>query len=201
MSLGDLSNSILSRINLYWHLLLFAISTYSERLYLRIIGVHLFKNCKFNGWTSFFRVRKSLIIINENCAFNSSDYKNHIGMNHRCIICTHTNNAVIEIGENTGMSSTTINCWDRILIGKNVRIGANCVIMDGDFHLDDFRVGKPKPISICDNVWLGANVVVMKGVTIGENSIIGMNSIITKDIPANCVAAGNPCKFIKSLPL
>jgi acetyltransferase-like isoleucine patch superfamily enzyme len=99
------------------------------------------------------------------------------------------------------MSSTTINCWDKIKIGKNVRIGANCVIMDGDFHLDDVRVGNPKPIEVGDNVWLGANVIVMKGVTIGENSIIGMNSIVTKDIPTNCIAAGNPCKFIKSLSL
>ncbi len=199
-SMGDFCNSVISRINLYWHLLLYVITTYSERFYVRIIGVSLGKKCKFNGWTSFFRAKKSLIDIGMFCSFNSSGYKNHIGLNHRCIICTHTSNAIIEVGENTGMSSTTINCWQQIKIGKNVRIGANCVIMDGDFHLDDFRIGAPKPISICDNVWLGANVVVMKGVTIGENTIIGMNSVVTKDIPANCVAAGNPCRFIKSLP-
>lgn len=168
---------------------------------MRSIGIEVGKYCEFKGWTSFFRTRGSLIAISDNCSFNSSAYTNHIGLNHRCVICTHSSHAIIEIGENTGMSSTTINCWDKIKIGKNVRIGANCVIMDGDFHLDDVRVGNPKPIEVGDNVWLGANVIVMKGVTIGENSIIGMNSIVTKDIPTNCIAAGNPCKFIKSLSL
>ena len=80
----------------------------------------------------------------------------------------------------------------------NVRVGANCLIMDGDAHQDDPRAGKNKPIVIEDNVWLGSNVVVKKGVTIGRNSVIGMNSVVTKDIPANCVAIGNPCVVIKS---
>lgn len=71
--------------------------------------------------------------------------------------------------------------------------------MDADFHLDDPRSGKPQPIRIGDRVWLGANVVVMKGVTIGNNSIIGMNSVITNDIPENSVAVGSPAKVIRKL--
>lgn len=68
-----------------------------------------------------------------------------------------------------------------------------------DFHWDDPRVGEPKPVTIKDNVWLGYGVIVMKGVTIGENSIIGMNSVVTRDIPANSIAVGSPAKVIKTL--
>ena len=142
---------------------------------------------------------RDTITIGKNCVFNSSGYTNHIGLNHRCIITTMAKDAKIIIGNGTGMSSSTVTSWKSIIIGENVRIGANCTIMDGDFHLDDSRTPPPRDIFIGNNVWLGANVVVMKGVHIGDNSIIGMNSIVTKDIPANSVAVGNPCKVIKSL--
>ncbi|WP_363315970.1 DapH/DapD/GlmU-related protein [Chryseobacterium sp.] len=55
------------------------------------------------------------------------------------------------------------------------------------------------PITVGDNVWLGGNVVVLPGVTIGSNSVIGAGSIVTKDIPSNVVAVGNPCKVVKNL--
>ena len=55
------------------------------------------------------------------------------------------------------------------------------------------------PITIGDNVWLGANVVVLPDVTIGENSVIGAGSIVTKDIPANCIAFGSPCKVYREI--
>lgn len=93
----------------------------------------------------------------------------------------------------------SIWCFNQIRIDDNVRIGANCVITDGDAHLDDPRVGAPQPVHICENVWLGMNVTVLKGVTIGKNSLIGAGSVVTNDIPANVVAAGNPCKVIKQL--
>lgn len=78
-----------------------------------------------------------------------------------------------------------------------MRVGANCLIMDGDAHFEDPRTSPAKPIVIEDNVFIGANCVIRKGVTIGENTVIGMNSVVTKDIPANCVAVGSPCKVIR----
>ena len=56
-----------------------------------------------------------------------------------------------------------------------------------------------KPVTICDDVWLGGNVVVNPGVTIGQGSVIGAGSVVTKDIPANVIAAGNPCKVIREI--
>ena len=80
-----------------------------------------------------------------------------------------------------------------------MRCGANTYIADTDAHSDDYRAGKDRPVIIEDNVWLGLNVVVLKGVRIGKNSLIGANSLVTKDIPANVIAVGNPCRVIKQL--
>lgn len=55
------------------------------------------------------------------------------------------------------------------------------------------------PVHIEDNVWIGGNVIVCPGVTIGENSVIGAGSVVTHDIPANCVATGNPCKVVREI--
>ncbi len=198
MKLTDLLNKLFSVINTMYHRTKYAIITYTERVYLLLIGVGI-KGGAFYGWCSFYRKNGSAITIGKNAKFNYSNWSNHIGLNHRCIISTMSEDAQLTIGNNLGMSSSTITCFKKIDIGNNVRIGANCVIADGDFHLDDPRVGAPKPVTIHDNVWLGYGVIVMKGVTIGKNSIVGMNSVVTKDIPANSVAAGSPAKVIKTL--
>jgi acetyltransferase-like isoleucine patch superfamily enzyme len=167
--------------------------------YCILLGIELGRHISFYGHAIFRRKSRSRIIIGSGCRFRSKEKSNLIGINRRCIVATHASNAVIEIGDNCGFSGTVLGAFEKIILGKNVRCGANTLITDSDWHLDDPRVGKPKPIYIKDNVWLGYGVVVMKGVTIGENSIIGAGSIVTKDIPANVIAAGNPCSVIKLL--
>ncbi|WP_298488577.1 acyltransferase [uncultured Maribacter sp.] len=161
--------------------------------------MNLGKNTSFRGWPSFELANDSNIKIGENCRFNSRTTSNRIGINHRCMISTLNNGAVLEIGSKSGFSGVSIGCFEKIIIGNNVKVGANVLITDSDWHLDDPRVSGPKPVFINDNVWLGYGVVVMKGVTIGKNTIIGINSVVTKDIPSNVLAAGNPCKVIKDL--
>ena len=175
------------------------IISFCENCHLRLRGVELGKGLVFKGWSIVQRYDKSTIKIGAGSSFNSSIVTNPIGINHRCLITTMKEGAEIIIGEGCGFSGVSITSFKSVTIGNNVRIGANCVIMDGDFHLDDPRVSVPKPVKICDNVWLGYGVIVMKGVTIGENTVIGVNSVVTKDIPANVVAAGNPCKVIKNI--
>lgn len=96
----------------------------------------------------------------------------------------------------------------RISAAKSIQIGDNCMfasnvyISDSDWHgiynrIRPFR--SEKPIIIEDNVWLGERVIVNKGVCIGENSVIGAGSIVTKNIPANSIAAGNPARVIKTI--
>jgi len=73
------------------------------------------------------------------------------------------------------------------------------MIMDTDWHWNDPRTGPNAPVEIGDNVWLGINVTVTKGVTIGENTLVAAGSIVTKSLPANVVAAGIPAKVIREL--
>ena len=176
------------------------VCTLISRLYLFLIGVDYGRGFETRGWLHVYRRKDSVIKLGENCRFNSLTYYNHIGLNHRCSIATMGRGETsLIIGKNCGISSSSITAFKKIEIGDDVRIGANCVIMDADFHLEDPRAGVPQPIKIGDRVWLGANVVVKKGVTIGKNSIIGMNSVVTKDIPENSVAVGSPAKVIRTL--
>lgn len=165
----------------------------------KIWGVRVKGKCSFYGKTIFRKLPNSKITIGSQCTFNSSHRSNLIGIYSPCMISTIKRGAVIEIGSNCGFSGTVIGCALNIRIGDHVRCGANTMITDSDWHSDDPRTGIDKPIIIDNNVWLGYGVKVLKGVHIGENTLIGAGSIVTKDIPANVIAAGNPCKIIKQL--
>lgn len=163
--------------------------------------VEIGKHCEFIGKTTFRRRPATSISIGEGCIFNSSHTSNWIGVYSPCIISTIARGAIIEIGEKCGFSGTVIGAAKSIKIGNNVRCGANTLITDSDWHMDDPRTGPDQDVVIEDNVWLGYGVKVLKGVHIGANSLIGINSVVTKDIPANVIAAGNPCKVIKSIEI
>lgn len=154
----------------------------------------------YTGGTMYaYKVDGSTISIGRKCRFMSKHIGNQLGINHPCIISTANKGAVLEIGDGCSFSGVGVRCFKSIRLGRNVRVGANVLIMDGDSHQDDPRAGEDKPIVIEDNVWIGANVTIMKGVTIGKNSLIETGSIVTKSIPENVVAAGNPCKVLRPL--
>lgn len=161
-------------------------------------AVAIGQNCKFFGIPHFRRFLFSTIHIGNNCTFRSDQASNLIGVNHRCILSTHFKESVIKIGDNCGFSGVTIGAAKKIIIGNNVLCGANAVITDFDWHLDISNT-LPDPVIIHDNVWIGLNTVILKGVEIGENSIIGANSLVLSNIPANVIAGGVPCKVLKSI--
>jgi len=166
-------------------------------------GVHLGKGCRFFGKLHFRRAEFSTIIIGENCTFRSSATSNRVGINRPCMISTLERDAVIRIGCGCGLSGTVIGAAERIEIGNNVLFGANSTITDTDWHgiAPDTRreSGAVAPVIIEDNVWIGLNATVLKGVTIGRNSIVGAGSVVIKSIPANVIASGQPAKVIKNL--
>lgn len=88
-----------------------------------------------------------------------------------------------------------------ITIADNCMIANGAYITDSDWHgiYDRISFGKARPVTIEKNVWIGDSAIVCKGVTIGENSIVGAGAIVVESIPANCVAAGNPARIVKSL--
>lgn len=178
-------------IKKWWTLICFTKAKFWE--------IKIGKYTTFIGSTSFYKEPNSKITIGDNCHFNSSHRSNLIGIYTPCMVSTIKKNAIIEIGNNCGFSGTVIGCAKHIKLGNNVRCGANTMITDSDWHFNDPRTGEDKPVIIDNNVWLGYGVKVLKGVHIGENSLIGAGSIVTKDIPANVIAAGNPCKIIKEL--
>jgi acetyltransferase-like isoleucine patch superfamily enzyme len=166
---------------------------------IRIKGIHLGKNCSFFGLPKFYRTENSKIKISDRCSFRSRKTSNLIGIDRPCILSTLVPGAELIIGENCGFSGTVIGAFKSVRLGNNVRCGANTLITDSNWHLDDPRSGYPKEIVINDNVWLGAGSTVLKGVEIGENSVIGAGSVVTKNIPANVIAAGNPCRVIRAI--
>ena len=112
--------------------------------------------------------------------------------------------AVLEIGERTLVNfGTSIVALQEVRIGAHCHIGPQCIIMDNSFHeMDpDRRLEEPasQPISIEDNVWLGARVIVMPGVTIGRDAVVGAGSVVTRDVPPRAFAAGVPASVIRML--
>lgn len=110
----------------------------------------------------------------------------------------------IEVGENFFANyNLTILDVGKVTIGKNAQIAPNVSIYTAGHpvHPDSRNSGYEYgiPISIGDNVWIGGNVVIMPGVHIGDNVVIGGGSVVTKDLPANVIAAGNPCRVLREI--
>jgi acetyltransferase-like isoleucine patch superfamily enzyme len=167
-------------------------------LILKIKNVHIEGKNTFFGLPHFHRHPYSTIKIGKSCVFRSDQASNLIGVNHKCILSTHNETAILIIGNNCGFSGSSIGAAKEIRIGDNVLCGANVVITDFDWHADISHTD-PKAVVINNNVWIGLNSVILKGVTIGENSIIGANSLVVKDIPANVIAGGNPCRVLRPI--
>jgi len=165
----------------------------------KIKGVKIGRRSSFYGFAKVKRANGSLIKFGTGLTLRSSPTSNLIGVNRPCIICTFSHGARLSVGDNCGFSGTVIGCFKEVVIGNNVMVGANTLITDGDWHPDDPRTSDSRPVTLGNNVWLGINVIVLKGSRIGENSVIGAGSIVTSDIPANVIAAGNPCRVIREL--
>jgi len=114
-------------------------------------------------------------------------------------------NCVIDIGDGTTIEDAYIAATEengKILIGKDCMFGHNINIRNGDSHsIVDLKTGErlnfPKDVVIGDHVWLGTHSQILKGVKIGENSVVGISSVVTGEIPKNCVCAGIPAQVIK----
>lgn len=103
----------------------------------------------------------------------------------------------LELGSGFCNSYTKIRCKNKISIGYDVAIAHDVLIMDCDGHSVNGIEDLGKPIKIGSHVWIGSKAVILKGVTIGENSIIAAGSVVTKDIPPNVTVAGNPARIIR----
>jgi acetyltransferase-like isoleucine patch superfamily enzyme len=137
----------------------------------------------------------------------SSSWRSSTANCYRCKLRTFSSTAEIVFCEGSGATGGVIVARSKkITIGRNVMLAPNVVITDSDWH----NVWPPDQrkhllshhldadVTLEDNVWVGMNVIILKGVTIGENSVIAAGSIVTKSIPPNCLAGGNPAKVLKT---
>jgi len=176
------------------------------RFIFKIKGVKLGKGVIFKRKPLLIKHKKSFIQIDDNVLINSDNYGYHINMFKECKIMADEEKAIIKIGKNSRIHGTCIHAKKRIIIGKNCLIAANTNIIDSNGH--ELSMDKPynrintydkgETIIIEDNVWIGANCVILKGVKIGQGSVITANSVVIKNIPANSLAGGNPAKVIKN---
>ncbi len=132
---------------------------------------------------------------------------NRVGLSGPVILHTWEGGR-IAIGDHTGASAVVISSRSGVKIGKHCNIGGNVRIFDHDFHALDAEIRRgprgcedcaTKPVIIGDDVFIGAQSIILKGVNIGDRAIIGAGSVVTKDVPADCIAAGNPALIVKQL--
>lgn len=164
------------------------------------------KDWKLFGAPVIQKHRQSVMKFGPGFSLRSSLRSNPLGADHPVILCTWQSGAVIEIGENFGMTGGVLCAANRISIGNNVNIGANSTLIDTDFHplnseqrRVDPQSAQTAPIIIEDDVFIGMNCLVLKGVTIGKGSVVGAGSVVTKSVPPGVIAAGNPARVIKDL--
>lgn len=172
------------------------------------------QGCYFKSFTTYGvpfieRDRRGgKIIIGNNLTMNNCLHNNLIGYTTPCVL--RAENARLVIGDNVGMSQTTLVALDAdIVVGNNVLFGGGAKVYTTDFHSLDYIKRrdqsqekynrKSAPVVIGHDCFIGAGAIILKGVRVGDHSIIAAGSVVTKDIPADVIAGGNPCRIIRSL--
>lgn len=181
-----------------------------RKIYFWIINVIILKVNRVN-YESFPSINGKLIVVNrgkcffgDKLKFNSTIYSNFVGLYKPCTI-EIAPGAKLKIDDFSGFSGVSIFCSKEIIIGKYLYCGGNVSIWDTDFHPIDFNERRKcnnedankESITIGDDVFIGANSIILKGVSIGDRVIIGAGSVVTKNIPDDEIWAGNPAKKIK----
>ena len=184
------------------------VNTYYVKSYFKVKGAKIGTNCRIYGHLYLSISSTARLSIGDDFLLTSGESYNPLCRNIRGCISIN-DRANLTIGNNVGISSACIWVHKSITIGNNVKIGGDCILLDSDCHSLNYverRISEidvvhknDKEIVIGDDVLIGTRCIILKGVHIGERSIIGSGSIVTKDIPSDCIAAGNPCKVIRKI--
>lgn len=173
------------------------------RLSFTLNGIPWGRSWRFYGVPILQKYRGSLMQFGSYLQLRSSVRSNPLGANRPVILATRRAKAILEVGERFGMTGGTLCAAERIVIGSNVTVGANTTIIDADFHplSPEQRRLHPneaatEPIIIEDDVFIGMQCLILKGVTLGQGCVVGAGSVVTRDVPAGVVVAGNPAKAI-----
>lgn len=169
-------------------------------------GVRFGSRFRVFGLPILQKHRKSTLVLSDGLTLRSSPRSNPLVPQQPCVLSTRAAGSVLRVGRDCGFTGAVVVAQERIEIGDRVLLGANVVITDTDFHpLDpeERRLhperGRSAPVIIEDDVFIGMQAVVLKGVRIGRGAVVGACSVVTRDVPPYAIVAGNPARVIGSV--
>lgn len=177
------------------------------RAYLRYWGVEVGARFRAFSRPQIYKRPNARIILGDDVTILNDLNENLAGITHKTVLAAAADGAVLRIGDRVGISGAIIYAKQCIEIADDAQIGANASIYDTDFHpvsaderlAAQHHAARCAPVHIGRNVWLGANAMVLKGVTIGDNSVIAANTVVSRDVPANVVYGGAPGRILKEI--
>ena len=173
---------------------------------LRLIGVCWSSAPTLCGRPFVSRSAGSTILFGRTVFLDSSRHNNPLGGEKPCVLRTMTSTARLILGDRVGLSSSTIVSGSSIEIGEDTILGAGSMVLDNDFHAPGLGFSwlteyskNSKPVKIGRGCFIGARSLILKGVTLGDRVVIGAGSVVTKDVPAHSIAAGNPARVVGTI--
>jgi acetyltransferase-like isoleucine patch superfamily enzyme len=187
MSPGEIKMSIVRSQSVLW------------RAWASLLGVKVGREVEIVGRPHFRIVRGASIVLGNGVKLFGTKTVNPFIQSTRCSLWTVAEGARLELGEGVGCSGVSLCAAKELLIGEGTILGADCVVMDTDFHLPGpgwswgFNpVETAKPVRIGRGCFIGARAIILKGVTVGDGAVVGAGAVVRSDVPAGHVATGNP---------
>lgn len=179
------------------------VSTPALRLQFLLSGIEWGDHWRIFGAPMIQRHRGSSIELGSYLELRSSPRSNPLTPQQPVVFSTRSPQATIKLGDHCGLTGVVIVAEREVLIGDHVLIGANTVITDTDFHplspesrRSNINAGESAPIHIENDVFIGTQAIILKGVTIGTGAVIGARSVVTKDVAPRSIVAGNPAREV-----
>jgi len=175
-------------------------------LELKIRGFQISFPVRLFGHPICSRYPGSVISLGSHVTLDSSARANPLGGSSPCVLRTMSPTARLILGDRVGISSSVIVAGNSVEIGQDTILGAGAMVLDNDFHalgpgfswLTEYSKNS-KPVKIGRGCFIGARSIILKGVTLGDRVIIGAGSVVTKDVPAFSIAAGNPASVVGTI--
>lgn len=176
------------------------------KIMMRFQKIKYGSKCEFYGIPIILKTKNSELVLGDGIVVKSSFLSNFVGLYQRSIIFAREGGVII-LEDDVRMSGTTIYARELIHIGKHTSIGGNTKIFDHDFHPIDpeERLNHPntgmtcKAVYIGENVFIGCNVIILKGSEIGNNCVIGAGAVVSGKFENDSVIVGNPARVIKTV--